>query len=350
MFRVAVEEIMADRKYQDSDFANPILTCDVIMKGGITSGVVYPLALAELAKRYRFSNIGGTSAGAIAAAAAAAAEYGRNVPGKGFVRLTALPAEAGAILFSLFQPTSTVRPLFNILVATLKSKSTLGRTVRLIAAAIWGFFWSALAGWLPGVVVTIVGIWRGDTGFTLFGLLLAVTGLVLGVILALMRSVMKHLPDNNYGLCTGIRQPGYSAGAFTDWLADLIDDTAGRNPARDDPLTFGDLASLVARPPINLRMMTTNLMLRRPYSLPFHDEVYTFKLDDFAKIFPKRIVDYLTRVCEPFKPEAGEVGDLLQVSKGRKASDSCRGAHEPQLPRTRQRRSALCSGPDHEGR
>ena len=81
------------------------------MKGGITSGVVYPLATSALAKRYRLANIGGTSAGAIAAAAAAAAEYGRNVPGRGFMRLTGLPQEAGAILFSLFQPTRSVAPL-----------------------------------------------------------------------------------------------------------------------------------------------------------------------------------------------------------------------------------------------
>ena len=47
------------------------------MKGGITSGVVYPGALFELAKEYTFRNIGGTSAGAIAAAATAAAELGR---------------------------------------------------------------------------------------------------------------------------------------------------------------------------------------------------------------------------------------------------------------------------------
>ncbi len=48
------------------------------MKGGITSGVVYPRALTELAGRYRFRSVGGSSAGAIAAAMAAAAEYGRD--------------------------------------------------------------------------------------------------------------------------------------------------------------------------------------------------------------------------------------------------------------------------------
>ena len=41
--------------------------CDLVMKGGITSGVVYPKAIDELAHEYMFKNIGGTSAGAIAA-------------------------------------------------------------------------------------------------------------------------------------------------------------------------------------------------------------------------------------------------------------------------------------------
>jgi hypothetical protein len=52
--------------------------CDLVMRGGITSGVVYPGVLVELAKHYRFRNIGGASAGAIAAGVAAAAEYGRQ--------------------------------------------------------------------------------------------------------------------------------------------------------------------------------------------------------------------------------------------------------------------------------
>jgi hypothetical protein len=37
--------------------------CDLVMKGGITSGIVYPKAVAELAKTYEFASIGGTSAG-----------------------------------------------------------------------------------------------------------------------------------------------------------------------------------------------------------------------------------------------------------------------------------------------
>jgi predicted acylesterase/phospholipase RssA len=48
--------------------------CDIVMKGGVTRGVVYPAAVAAIAKRFRFRSIGGTSAGAIAAVVTAAAE------------------------------------------------------------------------------------------------------------------------------------------------------------------------------------------------------------------------------------------------------------------------------------
>lgn len=51
---------------------------DVTMKGGTTSGVIYPLVLCELARRFRLRNVGGASAGAIAASLAAAAELGRT--------------------------------------------------------------------------------------------------------------------------------------------------------------------------------------------------------------------------------------------------------------------------------
>ena len=58
---------------ESSSAAPTTAYCDLIMKGGITSGVVYPKLISGLAAKYRFKNIGGTSAGAIAAAGCAAA-------------------------------------------------------------------------------------------------------------------------------------------------------------------------------------------------------------------------------------------------------------------------------------
>src|SRR6478609_10266981 len=102
----------------------PLLECDLVMKGGITSGVVYPLAVCELAKVYRLRAVGGSSAGAIAAAAAAAAELGRA--SGGFERLAALPHDLTEVvqgrqsrLFTLFQPQPRMRRLFRLVTAGL---------------------------------------------------------------------------------------------------------------------------------------------------------------------------------------------------------------------------------------
>ena len=95
------------------------LECDVVMRGGITSGIVYPKAIAKLAETYRFRSIGGTSAGAIAAAATAAAAYGaRNGQDHFQTRIKNFPEELATdkngktVLERLFQPAPGMEPLF----------------------------------------------------------------------------------------------------------------------------------------------------------------------------------------------------------------------------------------------
>src|SRR6266536_3042062 len=96
--------------------------CDLVMKGGITSGIVYPPTLLELQKHYKFRSIGGTSAGAIAAAAAAAAEYNRD--GIGFSKLEWVQEwlSANGNLRNLFQASAETKPLFDVLSAVLEAQ------------------------------------------------------------------------------------------------------------------------------------------------------------------------------------------------------------------------------------
>src|SRR6476469_2515484 len=107
------------------------------MKGGVTSGTVYPKAIVRLSEKYYFRSIGGTSAGAIAAAAAAAAEYRRQSHGgddrSGFDELSKLPDKLGARgtkdkkiakLLELFQPQRQFRPVFGMLLAFLGTDRT----------------------------------------------------------------------------------------------------------------------------------------------------------------------------------------------------------------------------------
>jgi hypothetical protein len=303
-------------EYVDGDFANPTAVCDVIMKGGITSGVVYPLALTELARQFRLSQVGGTSAGAIAASAAAAAEYGRHAPGAGFARLAKLPAEVGNILFSLFQPTPSLQPVFDIAVASIGNDSTMKKAMRMIGAALAGFAFAAAVGALPGLLIVVAGWWCADLALALLGVLLLLIGTLIGVALCLYRAITKGIPDNDFGLCPGKSQPGNSTPGLSDWLADLIDGLAGRDPKRDPPLTFGDLSPADGGGhKITLRMMTTNLTLRRPYSLPFteaDETIFAFRLADFERLFPARITSWLTAHCEKVEDPTGEYGDLYK--------------------------------------
>jgi predicted acylesterase/phospholipase RssA len=298
---------MADQR---SRFRQPEKICDIVLKGGITSGVVYPLALVSLAEKYRFSNIGGTSAGAMAAVAAAAAEYGRHTEDAGFDRLARIPEELGPNLLSMFQPTPTLKPLFDIFVAALKAKTKTGRIIAITGAAVGGYWLSALLGLLPGVLVALIALAiGGGTGFVAFGLLLALTGLVAGVVWRLVKAANTDLVEGDFGLCPGIRQSNSSKDGFTDWLARLIDEAAGNETGR--PLTFGDLAAPPdGRPAVQLAMMTTSLMEKRPYTLPMpEDHRFVFEKSEWDRIFPSGVMAFLTTQCDPFTPPAGEAGE-----------------------------------------
>ena len=127
--------------------ADPELTCDVIMKGGITSGVVYPKAILQLAAMYRFRSVGGTSAGAIAASITAAAEYGRA--SGGFETLGAIPDTLQTRLLDLFQPDPRARDLFDLILTAGLQRRPMAALPLLIRA---GLPWNLVA-LLPGLLL-----------------------------------------------------------------------------------------------------------------------------------------------------------------------------------------------------
>jgi predicted acylesterase/phospholipase RssA len=271
------------------DYSQPTRSCDVVMKGGITSGVVYPHALCELARTYRFANVGGTSAGAIAAAGAAAAEYGRERGG--FEKLAALPEWIGGAenLVGLFQPSPGTRSYHRLLMSGL-GRTGAGKWLRVAGAAMRSFPLAVL-GLAPGVALAVLAVWTGSGALAvcavIAGIVLALLGLLLALGLQLAVGLPRAIGRNGFGLCSGLSPEGNATPALTPWLAALIDDLAAKDG--EGPLTFGDLRAKG----IELQMMTTNITHRRPHRMPWASRELLFDPGEFRRLFPERIVAWM---------------------------------------------------------
>lgn len=313
----------------------PSRECDLIMKGGISSGVIYPGAAVELSRSYRFRSLGGASAGAIAAAATAAAEYGRDRGG--FERLATLPHELGEHLVDLFQPTPDSAPAFTVLMAALEPGGKrrklirLGRgiagqsprTVALLGAALLGVPAMLLFGdgldhpwtWWAWVAVTALA-WIPAATLVM----LAVTGWLFA------RRTSACLQDQGFGLTDGhTRDPRVDYPPLTDWMTQTFDDLAGL-PVGQGPLTIGHLwgpeavaldralreraaaggtisaedriAAKDARR-VDLLATTTCVTLRRPYRFPLTADEFLYCPEHFAALFPEAVIRQLVATSRP---------------------------------------------------
>lgn len=240
--------------------------CDLVLKGGTTSGVLYPSAVVSLARRFDFVSIGGTSAGALASAATAAAEFRRrHGDTSGYAELAKVPEELAQenFLRTLFTPERSTAKLFR----------------------------------------TLERILGGDTPkFRLF----------LGFVFGRLKRWERAWTANGMGCCTGMALDGFggrrtarSPRAITPWLCDLIDRLSNVKELTGDPhLTFGHLhgAPLPARlqrldipyaRSIDARFVTTNVTQGRPVELPFYGRTLGFRPAEWRRIFPASVVDFL---------------------------------------------------------
>jgi predicted acylesterase/phospholipase RssA len=280
--------------------ARPVKKCDLVMKGGVTSGVVYPRAITELSREYQFSSVGGTSAGAIAAAVAAAAEYAR-AGGKAdaFDELNQLPLWLAGTspdrrhsnLFHLFQPMPTMRRLYLVAVAGL-GKSGATRLGAILLAALRAFPLAAFLGTLPGMFFAVMAFQTAPKSFRILGYVfsasLAFAGSLIGILFSTIRCTAR-MPRNGWGVCSGMTEGIRSKSpALVPWLAAYLDKLAGK--VSGEPLTFGDLQERG----INLQMITTNLTNGKPYSMPFGEHThFFFKTEELRHFFPDDVVDWM---------------------------------------------------------
>lgn len=288
-----------------ADYGSPTRSCDIVMKGGITSGVVYPHAICELATTYRFVQVGGTSAGAIAAAATAAAELGREQGG--FEELARLPAwlGGGRHLQELFQPEPRTEGLFRMLIAALEHERR--KWLWILLTGLRRFPLAPLLGALPGLALIVLAITGGEGALLVLavvcGLLLAKAGLLAGLALAVTRRLTTAVPDNLFGICSGNAQGPGRPPALTPWLTDLIDRCAGRTQPGGPPLTFGDLE---AGGGPRLAMMTTNVTNHTAHRLPWDAQEHWFDPDELRRLFPGHVVDHMAAHPPPLPDQPGK--------------------------------------------
>ena len=296
------------------------------MKGGVTSGIVYPPAIVEISRKFQLRGIGGTSAGAIAAALAAAAEYRRQCGGadadKGFELLGEIPQYLGsdARLFHLFAPDKETASLFGFIVAMFDPK---GNVVLKLLKLLTSYTVSAAAGLLPGLLYAISAALLADSDFRRWSLLVAVIvailGALIGALVGAVFDVLVRIPRNGFGLVTGV--DGNNELALSTWLSQKIEEIAGLPSGT--PLTFGMLwragmpdVGPNEDPPmrrervIDLRMITTSLTEGRPYEFPLRINAYHFHKDELARYFPEHII---TAMEKAKRPGATTYDDLIPM-------------------------------------
>jgi predicted acylesterase/phospholipase RssA len=288
--------------------------CDIVMKGGITSGIVYPGVVCKLSRDYRFQSIGGTSAGAIAATLTAAGEYARQKapdPGDPFDAIGKVPAwlaadslsGGGSNLFHLFQPQPGMKGLFRFATGFLMQG-----WIRRIALWIRVLWVEILVGLLPGAALVYLASaaegWRFFASVAL-GVLVALAGSILAAVLGVLLRASR-LPSHRYGLCTGYAKPRPGAPpSLVAWLDEQLN-TIAKKPA-GQPLTFGDLSGAG----VTLRMISTCLTFGRPFTLPFETGELLYDPAEMRLYFPEEVVAWMEANPGVFTPhEPVDLGKL----------------------------------------
>jgi predicted acylesterase/phospholipase RssA len=291
--------------------------CDLVMKGGITSGVIYPAAAVKLSEEYKFKNIGGTSAGAIAAAVTAAAELGRRSKNSdAFKVLAELPDELArnGQLLKLFTPNRNTKKPFHLALGFIGNRTPAGKIIHSIAGVIlaslpW-FLLPLAIGFASPSLFYCAARWHSLQPvvalFVRHPFICVASGLLVGLpfgfasaLVAGVISTIRAVAANGFGLCSGMAaQKG--SDSLTEWIHQQIQSAAGRKKG-DKPVTFGDLwtappyagETLSTERTIDLKVVTTGLSEGRPFTIPFIDGALYFDPADFAALFPADVVQWL---------------------------------------------------------
>jgi predicted acylesterase/phospholipase RssA len=314
--------------------------CDLVLEGGVTSALIYIGLITKLSQTYVFRRLGGSSSGAIAAAAGAIAQRANleglkptsaNVDANAaFAGLADFPKVLSAtnhagdtVLFKLFQAQAGTRRCWHIVAAALKHKH------EGVLRTLWHMLLALFAQFpLPAVLGAVLGLvpalWLGLQGGALsqwatayqnnpkvmtVALLVALTSAFLSAVVCALVfgliSTARGLSRNHFGLCNGMKGADFCdpTTALTPQLHTLFQKLLDK-AADDEPVVFAALWGAAAlhggEREIDLQMITTALNLRRPYRIPNDpgvDPLESFMYDpqEWAQLFPASVMAWLEK-------------------------------------------------------
>lgn len=325
--------------------------CDIVLKGGITSGVAYPKAVCKLAQHYRYSSIGGTSVGALSAALVAAAEFGRSRidkksnRGSGFAdayniadELSDTDSSGRTKMFKMFQPQAGGASCYRLITKLLFDKPG---SLRRIMYVLKLLSIHPLAGFFLALMCSINIVLGSGISISLeispvlFVFVFFIGSLLSFVVWAALFAykTARFLGEESYfGLCTGF------AGARDDdtpslveWLHGKIQLYAGKT--QDGPLTMGELwhcraqdsqadssHSELARSKrkIQLQLIATCISHSRPYTIPFEPDEhgtnrFFFKPSEMKRFFPDDVVNSMVNNSPDFKNGNKQEEEIMEL-------------------------------------
>ena len=194
--------------------------CDLIMKGGIASGIVCPPAIIRLSRKY-VSTSAAPRRGP-SPAAAAAAEYGRQ--SGGFEKLAGMCPSPQTFSGSVPADT-TLPPVFRAFLAVIGARDPSEKPPPSAGTGQW--LWRNVCSVHRGLLVGALAVffYRPWEAWFLAGLVLA-TGVIWALVWSIKKVITRELPGHDFGIC------GMSPGRDGTGLSDAwpIRSTIGRPP------------------------------------------------------------------------------------------------------------------------
>lgn len=280
----------------------------MILKGGVSSGLIYPEFIFQIRKAINISGFAGSSAGAIAAALGACAEYAwKNGDEEAYEKYANSVRDLTKNLISLFDPSLPFRALFKaiLLIAPGSGRANYIRAIMCFAPTL-----------ILGSLIAFLISWLTDSQ-PIISSLLVVLGAFFALIIHIVSLLILAARNYNFGICKGL--------TLSKWLENAMCEISNNT----ETICFHHFEEAG----IKFRLAITHLNNGCGLILPTEKLKVKFEKSEFAKIFPQKTMLYLESLQSNPDSEIWELplGPKMPILVALRISSSCPALFE-QIP------------------